>query len=183
VTVAATDNIIIADDLTYVTKVGAPGRACRDILGLFSGQDAVVADNLLNDPIKYQEAAGNPYVTWDEQKDESIDGIVLALNIFTVERYNTGVNSSSNPYRENCDTKQWGRGCLFLNGGVIQRQRGAVALSLGTGNVKRYAWDPCGAEAPPPYFPTTGRFARGHYYEVEPTGFDIDTYWALLLGG
>jgi hypothetical protein len=182
VTVAATDNIIIADDLRYVTAVGAAGRNCRDILGLFSGQDVVVADNLLNDPIKEIPAAAN-YVSWDEPGgDEFIDGIALALNIFTVERYNTGANSSS-PGRENCGTKQWGRGCLILNGGVIQKQRGAVALSLGTGNVKRYAWDACGAEAPPPYFPTTGRFARGHYYEVEPTGFDIDTYWALLTGG
>jgi hypothetical protein len=47
--------------------------------------------------------------------------------------------------------------------------------------VKRYQYDQCGANNPPPYFPTTGHFVRGHYYEVDPTGFDVNAYWSLLV--
>ncbi|MGH7612906.1 MAG: hypothetical protein ACREMW_02550, partial [Gemmatimonadales bacterium] len=62
VTLAATDNIVIADDITYVTNPGAAN--CADILGLFGGNDIVVADNLLNDPIPWLQ--GKPEVHWDE---------------------------------------------------------------------------------------------------------------------
>ena len=46
--------------------------------------------------------------------------------------------------------------------------------------MKRYAYDACGATSPPPYFPTTGVFAKGQYYQVDPAGFDIDAYFALI---
>jgi hypothetical protein len=172
ITLAAPNNIIIADDITYVTNPGA--NNCADILGMFSGDSIVIADNLLNDPIRYYQSGTVRH--WDETWDETIHGFVLALEIFTVERYNYGSTSA-----EPCGTTINGRGCIFLTGGIIQKQRGAVGLTSGTGYIKRYAYDACGAESPPPYFPTTGHFARGHYFEVEPTGFDIDAYWSLLV--
>jgi cytoskeletal protein CcmA (bactofilin family) len=172
VTLAASGNIIVADDITYVTNPGASN--CADLLGLFSGNDIVVADNLLNDPIPW--LSGKPATHWDESWDEFINGFVLALDIFTVENYDQGSTSA-----ESCGASTNGRGCLFLTGGIIQRQRGAVGLTSGEGYIKRYAYDACGLESPPPYFPTTGHFARGHYFEVEPTGFNIDSFWALLI--
>jgi hypothetical protein len=74
VTLAATGNIVIADDITYVTNPGAAN--CADILGLFGGNDIVVADNLLNDPIPWLQ--GQAAVSWDVTPDEFIDGFVLA---------------------------------------------------------------------------------------------------------
>jgi hypothetical protein len=193
VTLAATDNIIIADDITYVTNAGSTIVACdsraRDILGLFSGTDVIMADNILNDPIP--AVAGQALVTWDETPDEFINAVVLALDNWTVENYTLGP-SASNPANPNglgptgaggqwCGATAWGRGCLFLTGGIIQKTRGAVGLASGTGYLKRYSYDNCAEKNPPPYFPTTGRFVRGHYYEVEPTGFNIATYWPLLV--
>ncbi len=35
-------------------------------------------------------------------------------------------------------------------------------------------------QQPAPYFPTTGHFARGHYYEVDPVGFDVAQYYQML---
>ena len=58
--------------------------------------------------------------------------------------------------------------------------RGAVGLSGGEGYLKRYAYDRCGASAPPPYFPTTGHFAKGEEFQVDPVGFDIDDYFGFL---
>jgi hypothetical protein len=179
VTLAATGNIILADDVTYVNNPGAGN--CRDILGIFSGDSVVVADNLLNHPFPYILSSSTP-VHWDETWDEFIHGFVLALEIFTAERYNPPLPSNTaSTTAEPCGGVNSGRGCLFLTGGIIQKQRGAVCL-VGTnpGYVKRYSYDQCGLESPPPYFPTTGHFARGHYFEVEPTGFDVATYWSLL---
>lgn len=171
VTVAATDNIVIADDITYVTDPGTVN--CADILGLFSGQDIVVADNLVNDPIPW--LSGKTATHWDPEWDETIDGFVLALGMFTAQNYDQGSKDA-----EPCGGKKGGRGCLALTGGVVQTTRGPVGFTSGEGYVKRYAYDQCGATNPPPYFPTTGHFVPGHAYEVDPTGFDINAYWKLL---
>jgi hypothetical protein len=176
VTLAASGNIVIVDDMTYVTNPATStpcGSSSRDMLGMFAGDSVIVADNLLNDPIAPTNGGAN--TTWSSTSDEFIHGVVLALHSFGVESYSTGPTSA-----EACGTTAWGRGCLYLTGGIIQQQRGAVGLLDGHGYLKRYSYDACAATNPPPYFPTTGHFARMHYFEVEPTGFNIDTYWALL---
>ncbi len=171
VTIAATDQIIIGDDITYA---GGPGQAgCEDILGLFSGNDVIVADNTINAP--FRPWFSTNYRTYDDTKDEYINGIVLALDIFTVQNYNSGSENA-----EWCESTSWGRGCLYLTGGIIQRVRGAVGLSNGAGNLKRYSYDQCGATNPPPYFPTTGYFFRDQIYPVDPAGFAPDSYFEFL---
>jgi hypothetical protein len=178
VTVAATDEIIIGDDLTYATDPGA--GTCNDIMGLFSGTDVVIADNTINSPVD-AKGDGN-YYTFDESRDEFIHAVVLALSNFTVENYDapTSLNART---AEACEGNNWGRGCLYLTGGIIQSQRGAVGTiwsTGGTGYVKRYSYDACAYTSPPPYFPTTGVFARGRYYEVDPVGFDVAAYYKML---
>ena len=174
VTVAATDDIIIADDMRYATDPAL--NTCEDILGIFSGDDVVIADNTINAPVR--PATGSNYFTYDDTKDEFVHGIVLALDIFTVDNYAGGSTRD-----ERCEGALWGRGCLYLTGGIIQRTRGAVAtLSTpgGTGNLKRYSYDSCAATQPPPYFPTTGRFGRGRYYQIDPAGFDVTAFYQLM---
>jgi len=176
VTLASSDEIIIGDDITYVSDPGL--GTCADILGMFSGTDVVVADNTLNAP--QDPGPGNNMFTYDDTKDEFIHGVVLALDQFTVEDYDSGSDRN-----EACESTQHGRGCLYLTGGIIQNTRGAVGTinnsnGRGTGYLKRYAYDQCGATSPPPYFPTTGHFVRGQRYWVDPTGFDIDDYYELL---
>lgn len=174
VTVAATDEIIIGDDLTYASDPGL--GTCADLLGLFSGQAVVVADNTLNAP--QRPATGQNYFTYDDTKDEFIHAIVLALDLFTVEDYASGDDKA-----ERCESALWGRGCLYLTGGIIQSTRGAVGTigsPGGTGYVKRYSYDTCGATAPPPYFPTTGHFTRGQMYWVDPAGFAVGSYFDML---
>jgi hypothetical protein len=172
-TLAASSNIIIADDLRYVTNPGTVN--CADVLGLFSGGDIIVADNLVNDPAPGVASVPSTR-TWDETPDTWLDGFVLALGSFKAENYNKGSRNAAL-----CGAAGSGRGCLFVSGGVIQTSRGAVGLTSGEGYVKRYQYDQCGANNPPPYFPTTGHFVRGHYYEVDPTGFDVNSYWSLLV--
>jgi hypothetical protein len=186
VTLAATDNIIIGDDLTYVTNPAA--GTCVDILGLFSATDIVISDNLINTPTRVESYNSGTFYSMDGgDTHEFIHGVMLALNTFTVQRYNQGVDAGDTG-RENCETTNRGRGCLYLTGGIIQKTRGGVGTTTsgtsgGTGNVKRYSYDACAFNSPPPYFPTTGHFAKGHYFEVDPTGFNIATYFNLLAAG
>ena len=110
------------------------------MVGIFSGDDVVIADNPINNaamPYSYQS-----YRTYDETTAEFIHGVILALNIFTVENYDQG-SSSAQP----CEGRSPGRGCIYLTGGIIQRQRGAVGLTSGCGYVKRYSYDQCVLES------------------------------------
>jgi hypothetical protein len=171
VTIAATDDIIIGDDIRYITDPGA--GTCTDLLGIFSGNDVVIADNAINAPVV--PYSGQPYRSYDETTSEFIQGVVLALNVFTVENYSSGSSSA-----EPCEGTSSGRGCIYLTGGIIQKQRGAVGLTSGRGYVKRYSYDQCVLGDPPPYFPTTGYFVRGRLFEVDPTGFDVAEHYRLL---
>jgi len=171
VTVAASDDIIIGDDMTYITDPGA--GTCVDMLGIFAGDDVIVADNALNAPVR--PAGGYNHRTYDDTSDEFIHGTVLALDIFTVHNYNSGSTND-----EWCQGSSGGRGCLFLTGGIIQNTRGAVGTSAGTGYTKRYSYDQCGATQPPPYFPTTGYFAKGQRYRVDPGGFTVAGFFDLM---
>jgi hypothetical protein len=168
VTLASTDRIFIVDDVVYA---GA-GTACEDILGLFGGADVVVSDNLINTPQKLTNANNEDWRSFDSTPSEFINGVVLTLNTFTVEGFDTGpVNG------ELCQQAFFGRGCLFLTGGIIQRTRGAVGTSGGTGYLKRYTYDTCAFTDPPPYFPTTNHFARTRYYEMNPVGFSASGFF------
>lgn len=171
VTVVASASIIIADDLRQATDPGA--GVCGDILGLLAVQDVVISDNTINAPVN---TTGSAYKTMDPDGDrnEFVHAVILALNTFTVENYASGPTN-----RERCETTNWGRGCLYMTGGIIQRTRGAVGTSGGTGNLKRYSYNTCAYTNPPPYFPTTGHFARNRVYELDPTGFDVATWFSV----
>ena len=145
------------------------------MIGLFSGTDVLIADNLINAPQRGTTSLA--YRTWSGRGgDEYFHAVVLALSNFTAENYNQDPQDV-----EDCQGANDARGCLYLTGGIIQYARGPVGQTNGRGYIKRYQYDACAASNPPPYFPTTGHFVRGHYYEIDPAGFDIDTYWELLI--
>ena len=166
VTMAGTDDIILADDIVYATDPGA--GLCQDMFGMFSGARVIVADNLMNAPVRPRTNWNHR--TYDDTKDEFFHGVILALDIFTVQNYNAGSRND-----ESCEAKTWGRGCLYITGGIIQKTRGAVGTGAGTGYVKRYSYDSCAATEPPPYYPTTGHFAKGQYYQIDPVGFSVQS--------
>jgi hypothetical protein len=173
VTVAASDDIIIGDDLKYAIPPGSVQCVTGDILGLLSAQSIIMSDNALNTPQNW--GAGGAYKTYASTPDEFLQAVILTLNSFTVERYDAGPTT-----QEPCGATAWGRGCLYITGGVIQGTRGAVGTTAGTGYIKAYSYDQCAFQTPPPYFPTTGRFFRNRYYEIDPVGFSVAGLFAAL---
>jgi len=173
VTVAASGNVIIADDVKYAISPGAVQCQTSDMLGITTPGYVYMADNVLNTPQNW--GSGGAYKTYAATSDEFVQGVILTLNSFTVENYDGGPTAE-----EPCSTTATGRGCLYLTGGIIQGTRGAVGTTGGTGYVKRYSYDKCAFQTPPPYFPTTGRFYRNRYYEIDPVGFSVANFFNIL---
>lgn len=170
VTLAATDNIIIGDDITYATDPSA--GTCQDILGLWTADSVVVADNAINAPQAVEfDGIRRSY---DDSKSEFVQAVILANASFAVQDPGDGSSTA-----EPCDGTPYGRGCLYLTGGIIQATRGVVSFPT-RGYMKRYSYDTCAADNPPPYFPSTGHFYRSRYYEVNPNGFNVAQYFASL---
>jgi hypothetical protein len=68
------------------------------------------------------------------------------------------------------------RGGKKMIGGAIQ-QGIAATCSGSSGWPEQDTYDHCGVDAPPPYFPTTGGFTKNRYYEIDPVGFDVATWF------
>ena len=173
---AHSGTIVILDDVRYADD---PSRGvCADILGMISDNNVVVADNAINTP-QNVASTGTTWKSLGLTPDLYVHAVIMTLNTsFTVQNYGTGPTNALT-----CQTSNDGRGCLYLTGGIIQQDRGAVGLSSGQGYVKRYSYDRCAAVNPPPYFPTTGRFADNRYFELNPVGFDVTALFKSLTPG
>lgn len=157
-------NIVVLDDLRYSSDP-AMGR-CLDILGVIAGKDFVLPDNGILNP----QDLGVAWRFFDDTPGEDVHAVIMTLKTsFRAQNY------WAMPDRAiMCGTSWTGRGCLNLAGGIIMDRRGAVGTFTGygiTGYVKRYSYDRCAAQSPPPYFPTTGKFVDNRYYEVDPSDF------------
>ncbi len=116
-TLASPYDIVIADDVTLQDNAASD---CADYLGLFSGANVVMADNLLNSP-QMLGSAPDSVMHLSSTQDEIVQATILALGGFVVENYSSGVAQG-----ESCGADSAGRGCLFLTGGIIQGTRGSV---------------------------------------------------------
>lgn len=173
-TMYSPNTVVILDDLRYAND---PARGqCIDILGIIAGANVVVADNALNSP-EYIKVSGTPTIkSLDDTPDLYIHAVMMALGTsFQVQNY-AKLPTSAIGCQGNADQ----RGCLYLTGGLIQNNRGAVGKVSGEGFVKRYSYDRCGVVNPPPYFPTTGRFLDNRYYELDPVKFDVNKLFLTL---
>lgn len=181
VTVAASGNIVFGDDVTYFQNPATRDCATGDIAGYFSGQSLIVSNNTLNAPQTLNDngsrsSSGATFRTYDDTPDETIHGFFLTLKTYGAE--GNGVGSTSDQPCLTGGTFTAGRGCLNTYGGIIQANRGAVGTTAGTGYIKRYQYDPCGATNPPPYYPTTGIFVKNRFYTIDPTRFSVAAWYA-----
>lgn len=134
-------NITITDNIVYNTEPDKTLDA-DDPVNLAAGTLGLVANN-----IKVSSSAPS---------NLTIDAVCMA----------GGANTYGGSfYVENYDSK-WPTGKLTVNGGIIQKARGAVGTfnsstgQTSTGYAKNYHYDPRLAINPPPFYPTTGQYER-----------------------
>ncbi|HEY7027634.1 MAG TPA: hypothetical protein VH438_08520 [Gemmatimonadales bacterium] len=166
VTVVATNDVMLADDITYVTP---PGTTCADILGILTTNDAVIEDNNVNTPFNVN---GNWTVAFDDSPNETFESFMLTLGNFQGESIG-GDPGAVAP--ENCGGKS--RGCKSIHGGTIQ-QGVSGTFTGNSGWAEQDTYDDCGVRSPPPYYPTTGRYSKNRYYEMDPVGFNVANWFA-----
>jgi hypothetical protein len=182
VTVAATGNIMLADDLTYVTSPGSVpdcdrnGAVFADILGLLTAQNFVIEDNNVNSPFR-AGATGGAFAGYlnqfDDSGDETVHAASLTLTSVLAENLVDGPTN-----RETCAGSTVGRGCFNMVGAAIQGTNAGRMSAGGEGWNPQWTYDRCDMIKPPPYFPTTGRYFKNRYYEIDPVGFGVAAWFA-----
>lgn len=170
VTLVATGNIMLADDITYVSAPGSSVDCSLDILGLISSQFFMLEDNNVNSPFRVANVFQKGY---DDTPDEFLHAAVLTLNSIQSENVSGGSTNS-----EVCVGSAIGRGCFNMVGAAIQGINGSRMTSSGTGWNPQWSYDRCDGIRPPPYFPTTGRYYKNRYYEIDPVSFNVATWFA-----
>jgi len=168
VTVVATDDIVVVDDVTQYTDPGA--AACdRDVLGLIAGDDIIISDNTLMTPQRYSTSAA--YHTMGKSKDEYLQAVVMSLDEFRVQEAASGPGSG-----EPCEGTVQGRGCLYLTGSILAGTRGLLGFGS-QGYRVRLSYNSCVETQAPPQFPATNLYEKARVYELDPANFDVAAWF------
>ncbi len=183
VTVASRNMLVIAHNLTQATSPGVTTGACTpddDVVGLFSGEYVMYADNTLATPQWRRTNNDGSAWTWPRKDfdpsanrpDMAIHASLLALKSVAAENASPPAGLAANRYVT--------RGTTRLIGGTIEARTGQTGTMSGS-NLHGYyddlSFNRCLLQYPPPYFPTTGRWTRSQYYEVNPQGFNPSTWF------
>lgn len=180
-TLASRAIMVIAHDLRQATSPAVATGTCAaddDIVGLFSGSYVMYSDNTLATP--QWRRTGNTGNGWSNPRkdfdpssgrpDLTIHASILALKSVAAE--NSNAPGGGQPYVT--------RGTTRLIGGTIESRTGQTGTMSGA-NLHGYyddlSFNRCALKYPPPYFPTTGRWTRTQFYEVNPQGFTPDSWF------
>jgi hypothetical protein len=185
VSIVAQGTIMLADDITYVTT---PGTMCNDqgdILGLLSADSVIISDNSIQRPFQSTVATIGGAQPWvksgdlDSPSSENYHAFIFALKDWGGENY----NGTTEPLLAGEASPAASGGFVRVSGGLIQGFVRVATYSTRGGWQEAHTYDVCGATAPPPYFPTTGRYGKNRYYELDPVWLNtmpMDTLFARL---
>ncbi len=182
VSVVTTGSINLADDFRYWTTPGTNCSETGDIFGAISGVDVIIEDNSVQTPFKTNNVYWGGYD--DTPADENYDLFMIMLGNFYGDKPGSpGYNGPASPAIPGTTPDVCGgaaAGCIRINGGmglgfVAYSTYSGLASSNSSGWAEAHAYDPCGASNPPPYFPTTGRYVKSRYYELDPVWLNQTT--------
>ena len=190
VSVMATGNIVLADDFQYWTTPGTNCSETGDIFGAITQANVVIEDNNLQTPFKIN----NTYVGGFDDTSASANYHMFMMmlgnwggDIPGIPVY-TGPASPAIPGGLPNACAGAPSGCVRVTGGMgLGRIDWWTYWPIGNSNssgwAEAHAYDVCGASNPPPYFPTTGRYVKSRYYEVDPVWLNqqgIANYYRTL---
>ncbi len=178
-------SVAILDNLRLTNSADT---SCQHLIGIVAGNDILAADNGVNVP---QGSNITRFQMRNGSSDLYVQSTVMALSSWGAE----GVNANDAavppapmpwflPLQQPCNGQDYARGCLWVQGSIIQASRQTVNSGNGTttgyGYAKQYQYDNCEVQNPLPYFPTTGRFTINNYYESDPTYFSVPALFSAL---
>ena len=177
VTLASRNNLVVLHDLVQATNPGVTTGSCKpddDMIGLFAGDNVLWADNALSSPQQRRDNSSSgaawllPRKDFDPSTstDLQVHAVVLALKSIGTER--------PSPPSGLATTSWVNRGFVRQIGGRIQYRAGQGGTISGTttyGYTSDISFNRCALNYPPPYFPTTGRWALSQFYEIDPLNF------------
>jgi len=184
-TLVSRDNMIVLHELRQAVDPSTTTGACTpddDIIGLFSGRHVLWADNTLQSPQQRRDNSGNG-AAWlagrkdfdpsPSRPDLAVHAVALALGSIAAERAAPPPGLAASSYVH--------RGTVRQVGGRIQSRAGQGGTMSGGflhGYVSDISFNQCALRFPPPYFPTTGHWSRGQFFEINPVGFDPARWFA-----
>ncbi len=189
VSVVTSGNIVLADDFQYWTTPGTNCTETGDIFGAISGSNVIIQDNNVQVPFKVRDVGATSGAVYrggfdDTPADENYHMFMIMLgnyggDIPGIPVY-TGPGSPAIPGTLPDRCLSAASGCIRVTGGMGLGRIDwwtywPVGHSNSSGWAEAHAYDPCGASNPPPYFPTTGRYVKSRYYEVDPVWLNQTT--------
>ncbi len=183
ITMYSDGSVAILDNLRLSNPADT---SCQHLMGIVAGNYILPADNGVNVPqgtdvTRYQMRGGS--------SDLFVQSTVMALTSWGVEGLVAdpvppGPMPWFLPLQQACNGQNYARGCLWVQGSIIQDARhgvnGGNGTTTGYGYAKRYQYDNCEVQNPLPYFPTTGRFTVNNYYESDPSHFSVAALYRAL---
>jgi hypothetical protein len=185
ITVASRHNMLVLHELRQANDPSTTTGACNpddDVVGLLSGRHVLWAENMLQVPQQRRNNANDgggwfaPRKDFDpspSRPDLGVHAIILALGSIAAERPAppAGLPAASFVHR----------GTVRQVGGRIQSRAGQGGTMSGGflhGYVSDISFNQCALRFPPPYFPTTGHWSRGQFFEVNPVGFNPASWFS-----
>jgi Tfp pilus assembly protein PilX len=185
ITLASRDNMLVLHDIRQAVDPSTTTGACNpddDLVGLLSMRHLLWADNMLQTPQQRRNNTADgsgwlmPRKDFDpspSRPDMAVHAVILTIGSIATERMSPPAGLPAGSFVN--------RGTLRQVGGRIQSRSGSSGTFSGA-NLHGYnsdlSFNQCVLRFPPPYFPTTGHWSRGQFFEINPVGFSPARWFA-----
>ena len=154
---------------------------CMHLMGIIAGTYILATDNGVNAP------AGNATTRIQMRNGSSdlwVESTVMALKSWGAEGLVADAGALFVPLQQPCNGQNFARGCIHVQGSILQNTRqginGGNGTTTGYGYEKQYNYDNCAIVNPLPDFPTTGQFTINNYFESDPAHFNVAALYTAL---